>query len=60
MNRSAPIDHYVNKRLALLASAKHGLQGRNWVVRFHHDWANQLGVYRLKGTVRPTLAYASR
>jgi RNA-directed DNA polymerase len=24
------IDSYVNERLAILASAKHGLQGRNW------------------------------
>src|ERR687898_143061 len=28
----AHIDCYVNERLAILASAKHGLQGRNWVV----------------------------
>src|SRR6266498_1582393 len=27
------IDSYVNERLAILASAKHGLQGRNWVSR---------------------------
>jgi hypothetical protein len=54
------IDGYVNERLAILASAKHGLQGRNWVSRFNHKWANQLGVYRLTGTVKPTLAYASR
>lgn len=56
----AQIDGYVNERLAILASAKHGLQGRNWVARFNHDWANQLGVHRLNGTVKPTLAYASR
>jgi RNA-directed DNA polymerase len=56
----AHIDCYVNERLALLASAKHGLQGRNWVSRFNHEWATQLGVYRLNGTVKPTLAYASR
>src|SRR5215217_4933928 len=56
----AQIDGYVNERLALLASAKHGLQGRNWVLRFNYEWANQLGVHRLNGTVRPTLAYASR
>ena len=54
------IDCYVNERLAILASAKHGLQGRNWVSRFNHEWVTQLGVYRLNGTVRPTLAYASR
>jgi RNA-directed DNA polymerase len=56
----AQIDCYVNERLAILASAKHGLQGRNWVTRFNHGWVNQLGIYRLTGTVTPTLAYASR
>jgi RNA-directed DNA polymerase len=54
------IDGYVNERLALLASAKHGLTGRNWTTRFTYEWVNQLGVYRLTGTVKPTLAYASR
>jgi len=54
------IDAYVNERLAILASAKHGLQGRNWVSRFTYEWVSQLGVYRLTETVKPTLAYASR
>ena len=54
------IDSYVNERLAILASAKHGLQGRNWVSRFNHDWGTKLGVYRLSGRTRPTTAYASR
>jgi RNA-directed DNA polymerase len=54
------IDAYVNERLAILASAKHGLRGRNWVSRFTYEWVTQLGIYRLTGTVRPTLAYASR
>ena len=53
------IDSYVNERLAILASAKHGLQGRNWATRFNYGWATQLGAYRLSGTVRPTLAFAS-
>ena len=56
----AHIDAYVNERLAILASAKHGLQGRNWVTRFDYEWATRLGTYRLTGTVKPTLAYASR
>jgi RNA-directed DNA polymerase len=56
----AAIDSYVSERLAILASAKHGLQGRNWVSRFTYQWATSLGVYRLTGTVRPTTAYASR
>jgi hypothetical protein len=54
------IDCYVNQRLAIFASAKHGLTGRNWVTRFNYKWANQLGIYRLDGTVKGTLAYASR
>ena len=54
------IDGYVNQRLAILASVKHGLKGRNWTTRFTYEWVNQLGIYRLDGTVKPTLAYASR
>lgn len=54
------IDSYVNERLAILASTKHGLKGRNWTTRFTYEWVDQLNVYRLNGTVRPTLAYASR
>jgi RNA-directed DNA polymerase len=54
------IDAYVNDRLVLLASAKHGLTGRCWTTRFAYEWINQLGIYRLDGTVRPALAYASR
>jgi len=54
------IDSYVNERLAILASAKHGLHGRNWATRFNHGWCTKLGVYRLTGTVRSTTAYASR
>ncbi len=54
------IDGYVNERLAILASAKDGLTGRNWTTRFTYEWVNQLGVYRLDGMVKPTLAYASR
>ena len=54
------IDSNVNERLAILASAKHRLTGRNWVTRFNYEWADQLGIYRLTGTVTPTLAYASR
>jgi len=54
------IDSYVHERLAILASAKHGLTGRNWVTRFDHEWCTRIGVYRLSGTVQPTTAYASR
>jgi RNA-directed DNA polymerase len=44
----------------LVASANHGLRGRNWFTRFIYEWVSQLRIYRLTGTVRPTLAYASR
>ncbi len=54
------IDAYVNERLALLASAKHGRTGRNWVTRYNHTWANQLGIYRLGGKVTRWSAHASR
>jgi RNA-directed DNA polymerase len=54
------IDAYVNQRMAILASTKHGLRGWNWTTRFTHGWVTSLGVYRLSGTVRPTTAYASR
>ena len=52
------IDSYANERLAILASAKHGLRGRNWVSRFNYEWTTQIGVYRLSGTVRSTRAFA--
>jgi group II intron reverse transcriptase/maturase len=54
------IDSYVHERLAILASVKHGLQGRHWVSRFDYEWVNSIGVYRLSGTVQPTTAYVSR
>jgi group II intron reverse transcriptase/maturase len=54
------IDSYVHERLAILASTKYGLQGRNWGTRFDYEWCTKLGVYRLAGRVRYTSAYASR
>src|SRR5450755_2215399 len=41
------IDSYAHERLAILASTKHGLTGRNWVARFNHEWCTRIGVYRL-------------
>jgi hypothetical protein len=46
------IDAYVHERLAILASDKHGLKGRNWGRRFNGDWFRSLKVYRLTGTAR--------
>jgi RNA-directed DNA polymerase len=54
------LDGYVNQRLAILASAKHGLHGWNWTTRFDYAWVSSLGVHRLSGTVRRPTAYASR
>ena len=54
------LDAYVNERLAILASAKHGLSGRNWRDRFNYEWCTQLGTYRLGGTVTRWPAHASR
>jgi len=54
------IDSYLNERLAILASAKHGLKGRNWVASFNREWADQLGICRLSGRVTRWPAHASR
>lgn len=56
----ANIDSYVHQRLALLASDKHGLRGRNWTRRFNGRWFRSLGVHRLSGTVRYGTAHALR
>ncbi|MEX1009657.1 MAG: group II intron reverse transcriptase/maturase [Acidimicrobiia bacterium] len=57
----AVIDSYAHERLAILASNKHGLRGRNWVSRYTYGWLSDLGIYRLSGNVRPwTPAHASR
>jgi RNA-directed DNA polymerase len=54
------VDGYVHERLAILASRKHGLRGRNWATRFTYGWVTRLGVYRLTGTVRRATVHASR
>ena len=56
----ATIDSYVNQRLAMLASHKHGLRGWNRTTRFNHQWATSLGIHRLAGTVTYGPAHASR
>ena len=45
------IDSYAHKRLAKLASVKHGLPGWNWTTRFTYRWLTSLEIYRLTGTV---------
>ncbi|WP_329538498.1 hypothetical protein OG568_60895 (plasmid) [Streptomyces sp. NBC_01450] len=54
------VDGYVHERLAIFASAKHGLAGRNWTTRFTYGWITRLGVYRLTGNVHRATAHASR
>ena len=52
------VDRYVHLRMARLASTKYGLHGTHWTTRFTHGWLNDLGTYRLNGTVRYRAASA--
>ncbi len=52
------VDDYVHQRMALLASDKYGLHGRNWHTRFTYGWTTDLGIYRLCGNVRYRAASA--
>ena len=52
------IDSYVHLRLAMFASIKHGLRGRNWQRRFDRSWMRDLGVHQLAGTVNHGTAHA--
>jgi hypothetical protein len=54
----ATVDSYVHQRMAILASNKHGLSGRNWATRFNYGWFTSLGIYRLTGTVGNRSAHA--
>jgi RNA-directed DNA polymerase len=54
------VDGYVHERLAIFASRKHGLKGRNWTTRYTYGWTTRLGVYRLTGNVRGVAAHAQR
>ena len=39
------IDSYVRRRLARLASVKHGRPGRSWTTRYNYAWSQRLGVH---------------
>jgi group II intron reverse transcriptase/maturase len=52
------IDSYVAERMAILASIKYGLSGRNWATRFTREWFKGLGVYALSGKVTYRTAHA--
>ncbi|MEU9015930.1 group II intron reverse transcriptase/maturase [Streptomyces sp. NPDC048479] len=54
------VDGYVHERLAIFASTKHRMAGRNWATRFTYGWITRLGVYRLTGNVHRVMAHASR
>ena len=54
------IDSYVAERMAILASNKYGLSGRNWGTRFSYEWFKSLGVYTLSGKVTFRTAHARR
>ncbi len=54
----ADVDSYVHMRMAMLASDKFGLHGRNWATRFTYEWLTNLGIYRLGGKVRYRTAQA--
>jgi hypothetical protein len=56
----AQLDSYVNERLAIFASIKHGRHGRNWQRHYNRAWADRLGIYRLSGRTRPRAAHALR
>jgi RNA-directed DNA polymerase len=47
----AKVDNYVRERLALFVSKKTQRSGRNWGSRYRWAFFQQLGVYRLSGTV---------
>ena len=52
------IDSDVAERMAILASFKYGLSGRNWGTRFTYEWFESLGVYTLSGKVTYRIAHA--
>jgi hypothetical protein len=56
----AQLDSYVQERLAIFASIKHGRHGRNWQHHYTWAWASRLGIYRLSGRTRPGAAHALR
>jgi len=51
------VDSYVQERLAIFDSAKHGRTGRNWL---SHDraWLERLGIYRLSKATQTVKAHA--
>jgi group II intron reverse transcriptase/maturase len=54
------VDSYVHERLAIFASRKHGLAGRNWTTRYNGRWLDRLEVFRLSGNVHWATAHAKR
>ncbi|MFJ9713419.1 group II intron reverse transcriptase/maturase [Streptomyces sp. NPDC101234] len=54
------VDQYVHERLAIFASEKHGLSGRNWAARYNYGWVSRLGVFRMSGKWHGAMAHAQR
>ena len=54
------IDSYVAERMAIRASNKLGLSGRNWATRFTHEWSKSLGLHTLSGNVVYGTTHARR
>ena len=54
------IDHYVHQRLGLFLARRRGLRYRHGAIsRWSFAWFGELGLHRLKGTVRyPGFAHA--
>ncbi|MGW2822700.1 group II intron maturase-specific domain-containing protein [Streptomyces sp. NPDC001443] len=58
--KSDAVDGHVHERLAVFASRKHRLRGRNRTTRFTYGWITRLGVCRLIGNVHQASAHTSR
>ena len=54
------VDSYVAERMAILASIKYGLSGRNCATRFTYKWFQNLGIYRLTEKVTYRTAHAQQ
>jgi RNA-directed DNA polymerase len=50
-------DSYVQERLAIFDSAKHGRTGRNWLSH-NKAWLERLGIYRLSKATQTLKAHA--
>ncbi len=54
------INSYIHERMAILASNKYGLHGRNWATRFNYKWFMSLGMFRMTAQFANDYAHALR